>query len=31
MNKQPKTIPKFADEAQERAYWETHASTEHLD
>ena len=31
MNKQTKTIPKFADEADERAYWETHDSTEHLD
>ena len=31
MNKQTKTIPKFADEAAERAYWETHDSTEHLD
>ena len=24
-------IPKFASEAQERAYWEKHDSTEHLD
>ena len=24
-------IPKFANEAQERAYWESHDSTEHLD
>jgi len=31
MNKQPKTIPKFASEAQERAFWETHNSTDHLD
>jgi predicted DNA binding CopG/RHH family protein len=31
MNKQPKTIPKFASEAQERAFWETHSSTDHLD
>ena len=31
MNKQTKTIPKFADEAAERAYCETHDSTEHLD
>ena len=31
MNKQTKTIPKFTDEAQERAYWETHDSMEHLD
>lgn len=28
----PKTaIPKFANEAQERAYWESHDSTDHLD
>ena len=26
-----KPIPKFANEAQERAYWESHDSTEHLD
>ena len=31
MNKQPKTIPKFASEAQERVFWETHGSTDHLD
>lgn len=31
MNKQTKTIPKFANEAQERAFWETHDSTEYLD
>jgi predicted DNA binding CopG/RHH family protein len=31
MNKQTKAIPKFANEAQERAYWETHDSTDHLD
>ena len=31
MSKQTKTIPKFADEAQERAFWETHDSTEYLD
>lgn len=31
MNKQTKPIPKFADEAQERAFWETHDSTEYLD
>jgi hypothetical protein len=24
-------VPKFASEAQERAYWEAHDSTEHLD
>ena len=31
MNKQTKTVPKFADEAQERMFWETHDSTEYLD
>ena len=31
MNKPAKAIPKFDTEAQERAYWETHDSTEHLD
>ena len=31
MNKQTKAIPKFANEAQERAYWESHDSTLHLD
>jgi predicted DNA binding CopG/RHH family protein len=31
MNKQPKPVPKFANEAQERAFWETHDSTEYLD
>ena len=33
MNKQTakQTIPKFKTEAQERAYWETHDSTVHLD
>ena len=31
MNKQPKAIPAFANEAEERAYWESHDSTEHLD
>ncbi|MDB5885799.1 MAG: hypothetical protein JWR74_1970 [Polaromonas sp.] len=31
MNKPTKAIPKFTDEAQERAYWETHDSTEYLD
>lgn len=24
-------VPKFATEAQERAYWETHDSSEHVD
>ena len=31
MNKLTKPIPKFANEAQERAYWETHDSTAHID
>ena len=31
MSKQTKATPQFASEAQERAYWETHDSTAHLD
>lgn len=31
MNKQTKTPPKFANEAQERAFWEANDSTEYLD
>ena len=32
MTKQtPKPIPKFDNEAAERAYWESHDSTNHLD
>ncbi len=31
MTKQTKAIPKFIDEAQERAYWESHDFTDHLD
>lgn len=31
MNKQTKAIPKFANEADERAYWETHDTSDHLD
>ena len=31
MNKQTKAIPKFTTEAQERAYWEKHDSTDYLD
>lgn len=31
MSKQPKAIPKFANEAEERAFWESHDSTEFLD
>ena len=30
MNKQLKTIPKFANEAQERAFWEANDSTDYL-
>jgi predicted DNA binding CopG/RHH family protein len=31
MSKPLKTAPKFATELEERAYWESHDSTEHLD
>jgi len=31
MSKPLKAIPKFASEAAERAFWEKHDSTEHLD
>ena len=31
MSKQTKASPKFANEAQERAYWEAHDSTMHVD
>lgn len=31
MNKQLEPIPKFATEADERAFWETHDSTDYLD
>ena len=31
MSKQPKPVPKFASEAEERAFWESHHSTEYLD
>ena len=31
MNKQIKAIPAFTTEAQERACWEKHDSTDHLD
>ncbi|MDO8321280.1 BrnA antitoxin family protein [Rhodoferax sp.] len=31
MNKQRKTIPTFANEAQERAFWEANDSTDYLD
>ena len=31
MSKRPKAIPEFANEAEERLFWETHDSTEYLD
>ena len=31
MNKQLKEVPKFSSEAEERAFWETHDSTDYLD
>jgi len=31
MSKQPKPLPNFANEAEERLFWETHDSTEYLD
>jgi predicted DNA binding CopG/RHH family protein len=31
MNKNPKSIPKFRSEAEERRFWETHDSTDHID
>ena len=31
MTKQRKAVPKFANEAEERIFWETHDSTEYLD
>jgi predicted DNA binding CopG/RHH family protein len=31
MNKQLKVIPEFANESEERTYWESHDSTEYLD
>lgn len=31
MNKPTKTIPQFASEAEERAFWETHDSADYLD
>lgn len=31
MSKQRKNIPKFKSEEQERAFWETHDSTDYLD
>ena len=31
MSKQLKTVPKFANEAEEQAFWEKHDSTNYLD
>jgi len=31
MNKQLKSIPRFATEAEERVFWETHNSTDFVD
>jgi predicted DNA binding CopG/RHH family protein len=31
MSKQLKAVPKFTSEAEERAFWETHDSTDYLD
>lgn len=31
MSKQIKAVPKFANEAEERAFWESHDSTEFVD
>ncbi|MBS4095480.1 MAG: BrnA antitoxin family protein [Sulfuricella sp.] len=31
MNKQLKAIPSFATEAEERAFWESHDSSEYMD
>jgi predicted DNA binding CopG/RHH family protein len=31
MNKPVKTLPTFSSEAEERAFWETHDSSEYLD
>jgi len=31
MSKQLKTVPKFANEADEQAFWEKHGSTDYLD
>ena len=31
MNKPTKAIPQFANEAEERAFWEKHDSTDYLD
>ena len=31
MSKNPKSIPKFRSEAEERRFWETHDSSDHVD
>ena len=31
MSKKPKAVPEFANEAEERAFWEKHDSTDYLD
>jgi predicted DNA binding CopG/RHH family protein len=31
MNKPAKTVPQFANEAEERAFWESHDSADYLD
>jgi predicted DNA binding CopG/RHH family protein len=31
MSKQPKAVPQFANETEERVFWEMHDSTEYLD
>lgn len=31
MNKRPKTVPRFRNEAEERAFWETHDSSAYVD
>ena len=31
MSKRIKAVPKFADEAEERAFWEKHDTTEYMD
>ena len=31
MSKRPKSVPAFANEAEERAYWKSHDSSPHVD
>ncbi|MBY0322214.1 MAG: BrnA antitoxin family protein [Reyranella sp.] len=31
MSKNPKTVPKFRSEAEERRFWETHDSSDYVD